>query len=236
MADKMLELHGSAIPLNIEKRVIPGGVDQEIFHPAPSPEAKSAIRKRFSLPTDAFIVISSRRMIPRTGLDLLIQAFANLADNLKDNALLVLTGDGASMADLKRLSAESGLEKKIVFTGHVTESDLADYYRSADLFALPTRELEGFGLSTVEAMASGLPVIGTDIGGTPEILSRISRDLLIPEPTAAAISAKLAEFIAMDDLDDWRRKSLEAVEERHTWRAHVDSFLDFAEQLIKKRQ
>lgn len=231
MAGKMLEVHGEKTMETIKRSVIPGGVDREIFHPVASINERNDIRTRLSLPTDAFVIISSRRMIPRTGLDMLIQAFANFADDIKDKSLLVLTGDGPLMTNLKEFTAELGVERSVIFTGHVPEPVLAEHYRCADLFVMPTRELEGFGLSTVEAMASGLPVIGTNIGGTPEILSRISRDLIIKEPTMEAIFEKIAEFAAMDDLDGWRECSMKAVEERHTWKAHVDSFLNFADSL-----
>lgn len=253
MADVMIETHGEIVASK-HRRVIPGGVDQEVFTPVTSKDERDSIRTRLSLPCEAFVLISSRRMIPRTGLDLLIEAFASLQKvarrdeeengageanaskrTLRTRRKLVLTGDGSSMNDLKRLAADLGVGDDVVFTGHVSESDLADYYRCSDLFVMPTRDLEGFGLSSVEAMASGLPVVGTDVGGTPEILSRISRDLIIPEATSEAIAAKIAEFMAMDDLESWRNRSLAIVAERHTWRAHADSFLELVERLRPER-
>ena len=233
MATEMLKIHGAETLSGIPRRVIPGGVDVNTFRPAASDAEKREIRGKLSLPENSFIVISSRRMVPRTGLDLLIKAFGQLPADLAENAVLVLTGDGPSMPDLKRLATESEASERVLFTGHVPEPVLAEYYRCSDLFVMPTRELEGFGLSTVEAMASGLPAIGTNVGGTPEILSRISRDLIIPEATPKAISAKLAQFMKKQNLTELRERSLRAVGQHHTWSAHADALLEFLKSTPK---
>jgi glycosyltransferase involved in cell wall biosynthesis len=83
------------------------------------------------------------------------------------------------------------LSESVFLLGRVSEDDLLGWYRAATLFVLPTQELEGFGISTIEALACGTPVLGTPVGGTPEILAPIDPRLLAagrsPRDLAAAI-------------------------------------------------
>ena len=256
MQDILLEVHPAAknVPLLID----PGAANEEVYSPAANEDARKNIRKEFGLNEDAFCIITSRRLVPRTGVDVLIKAFAEVKrkhraesiehgeekeriSNIEQEIMnsegksrsikLILTGGGISADFLKQLAVELGVGEDVIFTGHVSEEDLAKYYRCSDLFVMPTKFLEGFGLSTVEAMASGLPVIGTDIGGTPEILRKISDELIIPECSVESIFAKIAEFINKDDLEIWREKSVRCFKENFTWERHVDSLLEFAENL-----
>ena len=211
--------------------VIHGAADTGIFHPAENQEEKRGIRERFTLPSDRFIIISSRRMVPRTGLDTLIAAFAVASSRLPKGTVLLLTGDGPIREHLRELALELGVGQQVVFTGHVPIEDLAALYRASDLFVMPTRELEGFGLSTVEAMASGLPAIGTDIGGTGEILGRVSKELLIPDASAEALEKKLLEFANKPDLEEWGALSLEFAKRLFNWDRHAEALLEFARGL-----
>jgi len=250
MQDIMLEVHPSV--KNKKLLIDPGAANCEKFFPASNEDDRKNIKRELGLPEDAFCIITSRRLVPRTGVDVLIKAFAEVKKGLveerdelptsnengprkteKENkkVKLILTGGGGSADSLKQLAVELGFADDVVFTGHVSEENLAKYYRCSDLFVMPTKFLEGFGLSTVEAMASGLPVLGTDIGGTPEILRKISDDLLINECSVEAISGKIKEFVEKDDLEDWRKKSLHCFNDNFTWEKHVDQLLEFAANL-----
>jgi glycosyltransferase involved in cell wall biosynthesis len=101
---------------------------------------------------------------------------------------LVIGGAGPLDGALRELAVREGLSDRVRFAGFIPELQLPDYYRMADLFVLPTRELEGFGLVTLEALASGVPVAGTPVGGTPEILSRLEPNLLFRGATAASMA------------------------------------------------
>ena len=217
----------------------PGAADKNIFSPINADPNSSdfiskqcEIRRKLNLPSDHLIIISSRRLVPRTGIDLLIKAFALIKQDKKRKPLtLLLSGDGRSKEELKRVAVEQGVSENTIFTGHVNEKSLADYYRASDLFVMPTKHLEGFGLSTVEAMACGLPVIGTNIGGTPEILNKISPQLIIPEPSPEAIADKISEFITQQNLSSWREKSLACSDREFSWAKHSDNLLNFYKTL-----
>ena len=224
---------------NTPMLVNPGAADKELFSPIKSlPDTdefikeKCEIRKKLNIPENDFIIISSRRLVPRTGVDILIRAFALLQKGKTPKPItLILTGDGTSKQDLQQLAISLKIIGNITFTGYVEEQKLADYYRCSDLFVMPTKQLEGFGLSTVEAMASGLPLIGTNVGGTPEILNKISNQLIIPECSPEAIADKISEFLTEEDISEWRKKSINCSNTYFSWPKHLDNLLNFYKAL-----
>lgn len=170
---------------------IPGGVDPLVFRP---PEDRGALRRRLGLPAEGPLLITVRNLVPRMGLEDLLGAMPAVAAAFPD-ATLLIGGAGPLRTDLERLAEAVGVAGRTRFLGHVPEDRLPDLLGAADLFVLPTRMLEGFGLVTVEALACGTPVLGTPVGGTPELLGPLGAGLLLaqagPEPLAAGILERL---------------------------------------------
>ncbi|MCI0370918.1 MAG: glycosyltransferase [candidate division NC10 bacterium] len=170
---------------------IPGGVDPAVFRPA---EDRAALRRRLDLPADGPLLITVRNLVPRMGLDDLIRAMAAVTAAFPE-AMLLIGGDGPLRGDLGRLAETVGVAARTRFLGYVPEEHLPDLLRAADLFVLPTRMLEGFGLVTVEALACGTPVVGTPVGATPELLGPLGAGLLLsgvgPAPLSEGILARL---------------------------------------------
>ena len=104
---------------------------------------------------------------------------------------MLIGGAGSHRAALERQVGELGLDKHVTFLGFVPDADLPRYYQAADVFVLPTRELEGFGLVTAEALACGTPVLGTPVGATPELLETLDPGLVFQDATAGAMEADL---------------------------------------------
>jgi len=230
----MLKIHPGIKGKNMT--VIPGGADPDKFFPVANKEEKLAEREKFGIAEGSFVLMTSRRLIPRTGVDVLIRAFALVKSKAVKDMKLLIVGTGILLDELKSLSASLGLEKNVIFTGFVPESKLPSCYRAADLFIMPTRELEGFGLSTVEAMACGIPAIGTDIGGTPEILREIqcntgilpvSEDLIIKGCNEEAVSEKIFKFSFLKTLSELGNKSLESARSTFNWKKHVEKMNEF---------
>jgi glycosyltransferase involved in cell wall biosynthesis len=153
---------------------IPGGVDSERFRPA---KDRDAVRKALGIPTGTFVLLTVRNLEPRMGLDSLVRAMAILRQQAPDLVLLV-GGAGSLRSDLEALTDSLDLRGHVRFLGFIPDSELPHYYQACDAFVLPTRELEGFGLVTAEALACGTPVLGTPVGATPEVLRELEPDLL----------------------------------------------------------
>src|SRR2546426_10110498 len=96
------------------------------------------------------------------GLDTLIRAMATVRERFP-RVLLLIGGSGSLRPLLETITISLALSDHVRFLGFVPERDLPAYYGAADAFVLPTRELEGFGLGTVEALACGMPVLGTPL-------------------------------------------------------------------------
>jgi glycosyltransferase involved in cell wall biosynthesis len=172
--EKLRRVHG--IPSDRVK-VVPGGVDLLRFCPA---DDKAAVRRQLSIPADRFVVLTVRNLVPRMGLDHLVLAMKDVAKAMPQ-ALLVIGGDGPLRGELLSLVKRLGLQNQVRMAGFIPEETLTRCYQAADLFVLPSVDLEGFGMVTLEALACGLPVLGTPVGGTREILARWDESFLLSD-------------------------------------------------------
>lgn len=155
------ELAKSSYP-GMDIKVIPNGIDTEVFTP-------SLCSKSYS---GELHIVSTGRLIQRKGFDILISSLTGL-----ENVRLTLVGDGPERQPLAAQAEEIGV--RVEFAGAVDHHCIPDLLQSADLFVLPSRN-EGMSNSVLEAMACGLPIIATDVGGSKELVDGngfiVSRD------------------------------------------------------------
>jgi len=213
--------------------VIPGGVDLERFRASNN---KAQVRARIGLPEDKFILFTVRNLVPRMGLENLISAF-EIVQNGRTDLLLVIGGEGPLEPELKEQARRYGVEDYVRFAGYIPDEDLPSYYQVADLFILPTTELEGFGLVTVEALASGLPVLGTPVGGTREILAKLGSDHLFEDSAPQSIAAGILKA-----LNDWATNQAvykniaetcrKVAEQHYSWDNHVSKLEDLFHSML----
>lgn len=187
MEERLKRLHW----VNGKVVIVPGGVDIESFCPAQNLEQ---VRQELNLPRHRFILLTVRNLRKRMGLANLIRAIASMGET-GEQVHLVLAGKGELEGELRTLAQEMNVADQITFPGHVAEKDLPRYYQAADLFVLPTEHLEGFGMSTLEALATGTPVIGTPVGATPEILRQIGEEWLTRDSSSAALAEKIIDRV-----------------------------------------
>ena len=198
-------------PLNGNRvSTVPGLVDTERFAPG---DGKAAARRRLGLEVDGPLLLTVRRLEPRMGIDRLLRALPLLGC---DDVTLVVAGTGSLAGDLPRLAAELGLAERVLFVGSVSDdSRLADWYRAADLFVLPTTAYEGFGMATVEALASGTPVAGTAIGATPELLAPLDPRLVAPTADPEALAAVIGEALDFATTEEFASRCRAHADERY---------------------
>jgi glycosyltransferase involved in cell wall biosynthesis len=166
--------------------IIPPGVDLQHYRPA----ARGEARRQLELPEDAWIALTVRRLVPRTGVDVLLDAWAEVLTRA-GNSLLLVGGEGPSRPELEEQAHRLGLSESVRFLDKVAERELPAYYTAADVSVVPSRSLEGFGLVVLEALASGTPVIASDTGGLPEALAPLEEGLLVPAGDATALAERL---------------------------------------------
>jgi glycosyltransferase involved in cell wall biosynthesis len=172
-------------PPDTKIRVIPFGVDTDIFSPPSRSDGRS------DKPLTIGIVKTLR---PRYGIRELIQAFHRIVDTFPDTRL-VIVGGGEQYADLQSLVASLDMEKRITLTGYVSHEHIPGYLRSFDLFVVPSHR-ESFGVAAVEASACGLPVIASRVGGLPEVVVDGETGLLVPPGDVDALTAAMSRLLS----------------------------------------
>ena len=124
---------------------------------------------------------------------------------------------------LKRVAEELGLADRVYFVGRVSEAELVDWYRAADIFVLPTAAYEGFGLVTAEALACGTPVVGTPIGATPELLTPLDPRLIASAPDGEALASAVADALTFANAE-LRARCRRYACERFSWESVVTAW------------
>lgn len=157
-------------------------------------------RLHLGIPSEAFIILFFGYLTPYKGPDVLLQAFESFATRIPE-AMLVYAGTGTLLSSLQQEVARAGLTDRVRFLGHVNDTVKPLVYRAADLFSLPsTRSSESFGIVNVEAMASGLPVISTRIGGIPDVVHSEENGLLVEPNDVGALAEAIKRLYGDPDL------------------------------------
>ena len=149
---------------------VPPGVDTQRFRPLP-PIDRAAARARLGLPGAGPLVVSVSRLVPRKGMDTLIEAASAISGRFP-GLCVAIAGAGRDRRRLEKLAGRAKV--RVEFLGKLPDADLAGFYACADVFALCCRsrwwglEEEGFGIVLVEAAAAGVPCVTVDSGGAGE--------------------------------------------------------------------
>ncbi|HLF78256.1 MAG TPA: glycosyltransferase, partial [Dehalococcoidia bacterium] len=207
--------------------VIPLGVDLDRFRPGDKGSARQALGLK-----DERIVLFVGRIEPLKGVDILINAAALLESDV-DCSVLIVGGDAGSRSQVKRLqelARTRGIEHRVAFVGAVDHETLPLYYNAADVCVVPSH-YESFGLVAVEAMASGVPVVASRVGGLAGTVKDGETGYLIPwlcpEPFAERIELLL-------DNDPLRQNLGEAAREavgRYRWEYVAEAVLALYESV-----
>lgn len=170
--------------------VVPNGADAAVFMPRDAGEA----RRRIGVPDDGPVVSYVGKLVPRKGVDTLIEAMGILAARSTGAPRLVMAGIGGMREPLGQRAAELGVAGRITWLGKVPHDDVGWVMSAGDVFVLPSLS-EGLPTVVCEAMACGLPVVATAVDGTPEIVDDPATGLLVQPHDAGGLATALARVL-----------------------------------------
>ncbi|WHZ21313.1 MAG: hypothetical protein OJF47_000425 [Nitrospira sp.] len=233
MRRRIMEVHG--IPAQ-RISLIPGAVDPQQFMP---PLSRADVRRALELTGEQTVLFTVRNLVPRMGIEHLIDAVVGLRER-HPTLLVLIGGEGPLRGALEARIARYGFERQVRLLGFVPEALLQQYYQAADLVVMPTLQLEGFGLVTVEAMACGTPVLSTPVAALPEVVGRLD-PLLVAEGTDGTALAKAIDRILTrfrSDPAEHSRLSLKGrrlVEQVYNWDRHCGELDQAFSHLVRKK-
>ncbi|MFZ6015896.1 MAG: glycosyltransferase family 4 protein [Patescibacteria group bacterium] len=210
---KFLANWGKEMGFKGEPVVIPNGVNIPHFSKKISDDERRALRSQFGFSDQDTVLVTASRLVLKNGTDDIIKSLKHLPDNYKT----LIIGDGDDRQMLESLVAELGLYSRVVFLGQKSHAELPALIQSADIFIRPSLS-EGLGNSFLEAMAAGLPIIGTPVGGIPDFLTDGESGVFC-EPRNPESIAKAARRIQEEPglRDKLIRQGASLVAEQYSW-------------------
>lgn len=208
--------------------VMYNGVDTDFFHPMSQKKSRS----KLGLPEDKQLVLTVRRLVFKNGLDTFIEAASILTQDFPD-LLFIIIGTGPNRSLIEKRIRELQIHNNVRLVGFIPESMLPLYYNAADCFVIPSSSGEGLPLVLLEAMACGLPVVATSVGGIPEIIEEMKNGVLIPPKDSEALARQISIFL----LNKHQgliigKEARRIVEKRFTWEVNVRKLQAIYEELL----
>ena len=179
--------------------IIPNGVDREFWNTWYSGLELKAIREQLGI-KDNYVVITVSRLVYKNGVDILIRAIGKFKERRLNIKLLVI-GGGPEQRRLEKIARRLKLDQNVIFLGQIPHQDLPLYFRIADVFARPSRS-EGLGSAFLEAMAAGVPVVGTRVGGITDFSVDPEDNLVLANGKYVASEDSDSIALAIGDLID----------------------------------
>jgi len=196
--------------------VVGNGTDPGYFAPC----STEKLRRELGLEGKK-ILFSVCRLVPRKGMDLVLQAMSRITKHRKD-VVYLLGGSGEDRQRLERLSVELGIEKYVRFMGRIPNERLPTFYSLADVFVMPVRseppDVEGFGIVFLEANACETPVIGSCSGGIPDAVVEGETGLLVDEGDVDQLHQAITTLLDNPELaKEMGKNGRKRVLEKATW-------------------
>ncbi|HRY52897.1 MAG TPA: glycosyltransferase family 4 protein [Candidatus Portnoybacteria bacterium] len=201
--------YGAKCPIEI----VPNGVDLDLFSVELNALELQSLKEKIKKGPEDKLVIHTGRLTKKNALDDIILALKYLPQNIRFLSL----GDGPDLKELKELAVKIGVEKRVIFLEQVSHKEMVKYLKVSDVFVRPSLS-EGLGNSFLEAMAAGLPIIGTEVGGIPDFLINKKTGLFCE----VANPKDLADKISLLLVDEKLRQELilsgqQLVAEKYEW-------------------
>ena len=216
-----LKRHAKTLGVASDKIIVVGnGVDTAKFHRLD----RQAARQRLGLPLDAPVLVSVGTLVERKGFHRVIACLPALRRSFPQLRYLVVGGPGPEgdwSARLRRDVIDLGLQECVVFLGTLAPEDLNVPLSASDVFVLSTHN-EGWANVFLEAMACGLPVVTTDVGGNAEVVAAATLGILVPFGQADKLEQAIADALRRQ----WDRDAIVAYAESNGWDRRVSTLVD----------
>ncbi|MDP8955527.1 MAG: D-sedoheptulose 7-phosphate isomerase, partial [Actinomycetota bacterium] len=221
--------------------IIPGGFDPAEFWPITKPLARAAL----GVATDERLILQLGRMVPRKGVDTVIQGFARLVKRYGIKARLVIVGGDSDEPDpeftpelgrLQRIAKKEGISRYVTFAGRQGRETLKFYFSAADVF-VSTPWYEPFGITPVEAMACGTPVIGSNVGGIKFTVRDGETGYLVPPNDPDAVAERIAHLFKHPKLlTVLGQQGIRRANDLFTWQKVTSSIAALYEDVLSARE
>ena len=220
--------------------IIPCGFSNKEFYPI----EKAKARKILNLPQHEKILLQLGRMVPRKGVDNVIKAIGKIKSSLESVHLIIVGGDAdkpdpkltPEIARLFDIAKKANVQTKITFVGRKTRDVLKYYYAAADLF-ITTPWYEPFGITPLEAMACGTPVIGANVGGIKFSVADGKTGFLVPPNNPEALAEKIEQALSCaKTLADMSENCIQRVNQMFTWKYVADCCDVLYNKMISRKQ
>lgn len=216
--------------IDVPMEAVSNGIDLARFTAKP---AHKAIYQKYNIPTDRPIVSYLGRLDAEKHIPVLIKAFTRLKA-AHPSAYLLIVGDGTERSHLKSLAHQAGIEHSVTFTGKVSDEDLVELHKVGTVYCMPSpAELQS--IATLEAMASGQPIVAVDVGALKELCQDGRNGYLCDKDDDTAIAEGLSKIIE----DVQLRKSMSseslAIAQTHDLQTTLKRFEAIYQSLIKSR-
>lgn len=206
---------------------IPNGIDTSVFYSAGSIEEKKELRKKLSLPCKKMVTFVGR-LDPQKRADLLIEVFKEV-HRLFNSAYLVIIGDGPERKKLEEMADENILIKGVV-------SNVAEYLRASDLLVLPSLA-EGMSNVILEAMATGLPVITTNISSNPEVIDNGIDGVLLDPEDKSGFKKNILKILTDESFaSKIGQNAREKVVEKFSIESIAEKYRELFDRLVNRRK
>ena len=198
--------------------IIPNGIDSVLFNPSSlSSSARDHARSVSRALSGERIIFTASRLEEKNGVDILLRAYALFSAGCGIPSRLVIAGTGTEEASLKRLARSLGISGSVSFLGYLPHAEMVSVLKSADIFVRPSRS-EGLGNAFLEALACGIPAIGTPVGGIPDFLADGITGLLSRTEDPASLADCMKRGLFDSSLRDALISGgLAAVREKYDW-------------------
>lgn len=209
--------------------IVPHGVNIDKFN---LDNNGTEIRNKLGIGDNEIMVLSIQRLVEKKGVKYLISAIPNIIKE-NPNVKFAIGGKGPEREKLENLAKKLNITKNVIFTGFISNEELPKFYSASNIFAFPTL-YEQFGITYVEAMASGVPILTTKQGAAPEIIEDGKTGLIVPPRDSEALADAILRLADSEKIRaEMGKAGREKAVKEYDWNKIVNRYQDIYEELIK---